>query len=113
MNTTLDLPEWMIEKLSKIAAMMDVWNLEQEFVSILAAEIRNYTELAKILPNDFCTKVLAQKPRELEPIERAAIIITAYDWQSVCDVWAPSTTEEKIAAQFGALAFALRQGGEP
>jgi hypothetical protein len=105
-----ELPEWAVEKLAKIAATIDIWTFEQESVVILAAEIRNYPELAKALPNDFCNKVQVQKPRELEPIERAAVILVAYDWKAVCDVWQGTDLAEKVAAQLGALAFALAQG---
>ncbi len=111
MKAPLELSEWMSKKLAEIAAKIDIWTFEQESISIFAAEIRNYSELTKALPHDFCSKIQAQKPRELEPTERAAITVTASDWQAVCDVWAPCTTEEKVAAQFYALAFALRQGG--
>jgi hypothetical protein len=109
MNAPLELPEWMGEKLAKIAVKIDIWTFES--IAILAPEIRTFPELSKVLPNDFCSKVQAQKPRELEPTERAAIIITAYDWQQICDIWHDTELTEKVAAQFGALAFALAQGG--
>lgn len=115
MNAPLELPPWMTEKLAKIAATFDdderFWSSEQEEVSILTAAIRNFPEEAKILPADFRERVARGKPRELPPLERSAIILTAYDWRNVCDVWKGATLEDKIAAQFGALAFALQQGG--
>ncbi|SLM18281.1 hypothetical protein SPIRO4BDMA_40853 [uncultured spirochete] len=112
MNIIPQLPDWMTEKLGKIAATTDIWALEQESITILASEIRTFPELAEIFPKTFRTKVQHGKPRELEPLERASIIIAAYDWQAVLDLWKGSTIEEKVAAKFGALAFALRQGGE-
>ena len=111
-NDIPGLPAWMTEKLVKIAATMDdIWGFEQREITILASEIKSFPDEAKILPADFREKVVRGKPRELEPLERAAVIIVAYDWRAICDVWQGAAIEEKILAQFGALAFALRQGG--
>ncbi|HOE98382.1 MAG: hypothetical protein KBB90_01410 [Spirochaetia bacterium] len=106
------LPEWIIEKLAKIAARTDIWQLEQEEIAILAAEIRNFPESAKILSADFRQKVQAEKPRELEPIERAAIIIIAWDWRDVADIYRNCSLMEKVTARLDALAFVLRKEAE-
>jgi hypothetical protein len=110
MTSSKQLPQWMMERLSRIATEIDIWTFEQETISILATEIRNYSYLAEFLPIDFREKVKAQKPRELSFVKRASIIITAYDWKAVCDVWKSCTIEEKVAAQFNTLSFALQQG---
>lgn len=109
MTSSKQLPQWMMERLSKIATEIDIWTFEQEAISILATEIRNYSYLAESLPIDFREKVKAQKPRELSFIARASIIMMAYDWRAICDVWESCTIEEKVAAQFNTLSFALRQ----
>ena len=107
------LPEWIIEKLAKIAARTDIWQLEQEEIAILAAEIRNFPESAKILSADFRQKVQAEKPRELEPIERAAIIIIAWCWRrNVTDIYRNCSLMEKVTARLDALAFVLRKEAE-
>jgi hypothetical protein len=111
MNFTQQLPAWMSEKLGKIAAKTDLWQFEQEAIIILAAEISNYPEIAKILPDAFRAKVQEQKPRELEPIERAALAIARWNWLNVVDCFTEATPEAKIAAKLDALAFALREGG--
>lgn len=112
-NDIPGLPQWMAEKLAKIAATMDdIWGFEQEEVSILAAAIRNFPDEARVLPGVFREKVQRQKPREMDPFERAVVILVAYDWHDICDAWQGAAIEEKALAQFAALAFALRQGGE-
>ncbi len=105
------LPSWMLEKLSRLAAEQDIFQLEQEEIAILAHAIHAYPDLAKILPSVFRTKIQNQKPRELDAIERAAIIIEAFDWMLIVDCYAAATTEEKFNAKFEALAFCLKQGG--
>ena len=107
----LDLPSWMAEKLASIAARVDVWQLEQEQNAILASMLRCYPKQAEKLPNSFRDKIILQKPRELEPLHRASVIIAAYDWKDVADVFGEATPEEKAAATFDALSFALREGG--
>ena len=105
------LPSWMLEKLSRLAAEQDIFQLEQEEIAILAHAIHAYPELAEILPSVFRTKIQNQKPRELEPIERAAIIIEAVDWRVIVDCFDEGTIGGKIHAKFEAIAFALREGG--
>ncbi|HOO02698.1 MAG TPA: hypothetical protein PLE76_08290 [Rectinema sp.] len=105
------LPQWMLEKLSRLAAEQDIFQLEQEEIAILAHAIHAYPELAEILPSVFRTKIQNQKPRELEPIERAAIIIEAVDWRVIVDCFDEGTIGGKIHAKFEAIAFALREGG--
>lgn len=109
--STVNVPDWMTEKLAKIAAKTDIWTFEQEAAVILGSEIRCFPKHAQVLPDAFRQKALTGKPRELEPLERAAVIVAAYDWRSVCDLWDGAPLEEKVAAQFDALVFALRQGG--
>lgn len=112
MNTTLQLPNWIKEKLAKIAVKStDIWLTEQHAIYILAAEIRKFPEFASILPPSFCKKVQEQKPRELEPIERAALIIAAYDWQAIADCSITAAFEEITRLKIEAFAFGLREGG--
>ena len=111
MNTLRELPAWMIEKLAKIAAVTDIWQLEQEELIILAAIFRTLPETAQMLSEAFCAKVSAGKPRELEPLERAAIAIEAYDWRNVAHFYIDASVSEKGQAKVEVLASLLRNGG--
>jgi hypothetical protein len=101
----------MIEKLAKIAAVTDIWQLEQEELIILAAIFRTLPETAQMLSEAFCAKVRAGKPRELEPLERAAIAIEAYDWSNVAHFYIDASVSEKGQAKVEVLASLLRNGG--
>jgi len=79
--------------------MLDIGAFEQESITILAHEIRSSPELTKILPADSCNKTQAQTPRQLSLLERASIILTFSDWQSVADAWHDTKLVEKVAAR--------------
>ncbi len=108
----INLPDWLLGKLMYIASKEDFFEFEQSEVIILAAEIRNYPEAAKVLPVTFCKKVQAQKPRELSPIERAAIVAVAWDQRQIIDLFCGLEQKERITRKFAVLAFALSTGDE-
>jgi hypothetical protein len=108
-NIEVNLPDWMVEKLAKIASKIDVWQFELEETIILAAQIRCFPEQANILPASFRKKIDKISPRDLSPFERAAIIITAYDWLHIPD-YCTESHDEQIRVIFSTLASCLREG---
>jgi hypothetical protein len=80
--------------------------LEHEAITILAAELRCYPEIAEVLPLSFRQAVLSGYPQNLTDLERAALIL-ATDETPPAEEYA-----EHFAMKVYSLLFALREGGE-
>lgn len=80
--------------------------LEHEAITILAAELRCYPEIAEVLPLSFRQAVLSGYPQNLTNLERAALILATDE--------TPATTDyaDHFAMKVYSLIFALREGGE-
>jgi len=80
--------------------------LEHEAITILAAELRCYPEIAEVLPLSFRQAVLSGYPQNLTNLERAALILATYE--------TPVTEriEEHFVMKVYSLVFAFREGGE-
>jgi hypothetical protein len=79
--------------------------LEHEAITILAAELRCYPEIAEVLPLSFRQAVLSGYPENLTNLERAALILATDE--------TPATTDyaDHFAMKVYSLLFALREGG--
>lgn len=80
--------------------------IEHNAITILAAELRCYPEIAEALPLSFRQAVLSGYPENLTNLERAALIIATDE--------TPATEryEDHFAMKVYGLLFALREGGE-
>jgi hypothetical protein len=99
------IPLWMRDRLAKISEKTDIAVLEQQELTILAHILHAWPEYERLLPTSFCKKL--QQHGKLEPLERAAVIITAYDYGVK-----NASTEARIRYRLEILAAVL-QGGQP
>lgn len=94
-----------------MAEHTDIFELEQQETIILSHAMHAWPGLADILPVSFQKKIRLENPQGLNPKERAAIIVTAFDYQPISNCHVLATAEDKYRARFVALAYALREGG--
>jgi excisionase family DNA binding protein len=81
-KTPLLLPDWIVEKLAKIAA-----------------ESRCFLVHASVLRSDFYEKVKQQSPRGFDSLHAAALIFCAYDWPKIADCFQEATTAAGLSSK--------------
>lgn len=82
MKAPLLLPDWIVEKLAKIAA-----------------ESRCFLVHASVLRSDFSEKVKQQSPRGLDSLHAAALIFCAYDWPKIADCFQEAATASGLSSK--------------